>query len=311
MATNLIIDGNCIGYSNHYGKKLNYNGMQTQAIYGTLQSIRLLYSEFRDASRVALWDGRAQWRFDMHPSYKSKREDPKRLVDKKAYAEQRPHIQRAFQLLGIPQITVSDMEADDVAGYMSKAFVEKNPSTRVILVTKDFDWMQLVRQGVEFYNFADSVITNDKNFTKNTGYADGRSFLAGKAIQGDTSDDIPGVGGIGEKGAVEFMTAYVSVREFFKGMPEVSGANQENVKQMLKHFSKAEISFAYGGGIDKYIRNWKLMNLIDAEKPSPDRTKVTKGKFDEEEFWKFCEEFGFSSILNDFERFTRIFKNKE
>ena len=310
MSTNLIIDGNCIGYSNHYGKKLTYNGMQTQAIYGTLQSIRLLYSEFRDANRVALWDGRAQWRFDLHPSYKSKREDPKRALDKKAYAEQRPHIQKAFQLLGIPQLTVSDLEADDVAGYMVKKLKADYPDSRVILVTKDFDWAQLIGGNTEFYNFADSTITRERDFLKNFGYLSGRHFLAGKALQGDSSDDIPGVGGIGEKGAAEFIAKYDSVKSFFSTMPRTD-ASQEEIKSLLKQYSKAEISLVYGGGIDRYIRNHKLMNLIDAVKPIKENTSVIKGAFEEEAFWKFCEEFGFQSILMDFEKFTRPFKEKE
>lgn len=307
MATNLILDLNAIGYSNHYGKKLTYNGMQTQAIYGTLQSIRVLYNEYRGASRIGLWDGRAQWRFDMHPSYKSKREDPKRLVDKKAYAEQRPYIQRAFTLLGIPQITVSDAEADDIAGFMSRDFVSRNADTKVVLVTKDHDWIQLVNANVDFYNIADRSIINAKNFTKMTGYLSGREFLAGKALQGDSSDDIPGVGGIGEKGAAEFMAKYGSVKAFFMQMPKTDEA-QAHIKDTLKQYSKAEIGFVYGGGIERCVKNMKLMNLIDAPKPDAEKTKITRGKFDEDEFWKFCEELGFSSILHDFDKFTQPFK---
>lgn len=307
MATNLIIDANAVGYSNHYGKKLTYNGMQTQAIYGTLQSIRLLYTEFRDASRIALWDGRAQWRFDLHPSYKSKREDPKRLVDKKAYAEQRPFIQEAFKLLGIPQIVVSDAEADDIAGYMSRDFVSRNSGTKVVLVTKDHDWIQLVNENVDFYNIADRSIINAKNFLDRTGYLSGREFLAGKALQGDSSDDIPGVGGIGEKGAAEFMAKYGSVKAFFMLMPKTDDA-QQHIKDTLKQYSKSEISFIYGGGVQRCVKNMKLMNLIDAPRPAADKTTITRGEYSDEEFWKFCEEHGFQSILMDFEKFTKPFK---
>lgn len=310
MSTSLLIDANALGYTNHHLRKLTYNGMETQAIYGTLKMIRGFFSTYRDSEKLALWDGRAQWRFDMYPEYKSKRDEPERLEEKKRYAEQRPHIQRMYQLIGISQLTVSNAEADDMAGFLSRALTAKDANGKVVLVTKDDDWLQLVQGNVTLHNIKNDVVFTAKNFTSLTGYMNGRKFLEGKALQGDTSDDIGGVGGLGETYAAEFIAKYGSLDDFIAQMPHLETTPQDDLKKILKSLPKREVTLAYNPrGKEIYERNMQLMNLIDATKPDADKVNKVVGKFDEETFWKFCEEFNFQSVLMDFENFIRPFKN--
>lgn len=310
MTTNLIIDANSIGRTYHGTRKLTYGGMETQAIYGTLRGMRDYFTTYRGSNKLALWDGRAQWRFDMFPAYKSKREELDRVEDKKRYAEQRPHIQRVFELIGISQLTVKNAEADDMAGYLSKVLIDKNPASKVVLVTKDDDWLQLVQGNVTLHNIKIGEIFNAKNFLSKTGYLNGRLFLAGKALQGDTSDDIPGVGGLGETYAAEFIAKYGSIENFLNQMPHLETTAQDVLKKALKTLPKREVALAYvPQGLKVYKRNLILMNLIDVQKPDKEQVIQVAGKFDEGALWQFCEEFGFNSLLHDFKNFVRPFKN--
>lgn len=310
MSTTLIVDANAVGYTNHYTKKLTCGGMETQAIFGTLRMIRGFFSTYRNSGKLALWDGRAQWRFDMYPEYKSKRDEPDRLEEKKRYAEQRPHIQRLLEIIGVTQLTVSNAEADDMAGYLSVALSSKSADNKVVLVTKDDDWLQLVQGNVTLHNIKTDVVVTAKNFTSMTGYMNGAKFLAGKALQGDTSDDINGVGGFGETYAAELLAKYGSLNDFIAQMPHLETTAQADLKKILKSLPKREITLAYNPqGKEIYLRNMKLMNLIDAKKPDSDKVKKVHGKYDEDALWKFCEEFNFQSILMDFETFVRPFKS--
>ena len=73
-----LIDGNSVGHAAHRATKLRSGDMETQAVFGMLRSIRDMKVERPNFEPIVLWDGRAQWRFDLHPEYKSNRDnDPK------------------------------------------------------------------------------------------------------------------------------------------------------------------------------------------------------------------------------------------
>ena len=336
MSKTILVDGNSVGHAAHRGTKLRAGDLETQAIYGTLHTIRNLKRRKPNWTPMVLWDGRAEWRFELHPPYKSNREsDSKKRAERESYKQQRPYIATALQHLGVRQVTAMKHEADDMAGYFV-AELTKKPENEIELVTGDEDWAQLVRRNVAWQDHRDE----DKritlaNFMDMTGYPAPYAFLEGKCLVGDTSDVIPGVGGIGDGGAPEFIAEFGSVREFWRRCesgeyvpkskahrslwqgrsdktreewaadfvaPE-EATEKERVKALKKHMD------AYPGqGRLIFPRNLRLMQLLKVQKPDPTDMRVVAGKFDLDKFSEVCEELSFRSILRDIKGWTAAFQ---
>lgn len=333
----LLIDGNSIGYAAQSATKLTSGGMETQAAYGIIKTMREMRATYRSYTPLFLWDGRAQWRFDLYPEYKSNRDsDPEKIRSKEAYAKQKPYIERMLQHLGVRQMMATTHEADDMAGYLV-AKLSADPKNSVGLITGDRDWLQLIRKNVFWRDLRDDsrFITAD-NFYDKTGCKTPFAFLETKILQGDSSDCISGVGGIGEKGAPEFIAEFGSVREFWrrcdageyvptalahrrlwKGvspftkeewaaqqvLPSVVRTDKETAK-LKKQWADSWV----GQGRLIYKRNFQLMQLLRVKPPEKKDVVVIPGKFDKEAFANVCEELAFTSILRNLDEFTSFFK---
>jgi 5'-3' exonuclease len=335
LSKTIIIDGNSVGHAAHRGTKLRSGDLETQAIYGTIHTARDIRRTHPGATLLWLWDGRAQWRFDMHPPYKSNRDnDAKKKAERESYKQQRPYISRALEHLGIRQVTAMKHEADDMAGYFV-AELTKKPENEILLITGDEDWAQLVRRNVTWQDHRDQ----DKritlsNFMDMTGFPTPYAFLEGKALQGDTSDVIGGVGGIGEGGAPEFIAEFGSVREFWRRCESGEYVPKSKALRSLycgrSEFTKDEWKARFlappgadakaadkalkkhmdaypGQGRLIFPRNLRLMQLLKVEKPQKEDMRVVMGKFDLEKFTAVCEELAFRSITKDANAWARAF----
>lgn len=298
MTKHLLIDGNSIGYACHYATKLHSGGMETQAIFGFVKTMRELRVTYPDATPIVLWDGRAEWRFKLCPTYKSNRDnDPKKVAVKEAYSKQTPFIKDLIEPLGIRQMRVLTHEADDMAGYLVTELTKK-PGNEIVLISGDQDWLQLVRPGVSWRDMRDDAkIVNHANFFDKTAFKTPLGFLDGKCLQGDGSDVISGVGGIGEKGAVDLIAAFGSVRNFWRLCADGT----------FKPTKKALISLNEGEGRALYRRNFQMMQLLRVDKPAPEAVEVRKGAFDKDKFHDLCAELAFSSITKNIDHFTKPF----
>lgn len=293
-----IIDGNSIGYAAHYGTTLtNGEGMQTQAIFGTVRTLIDLRRKYPDTTPVVVWDGRASWRFDICPSYKGNRhsDDPKREAIREAYKKQAPFIRQILKSMGVRQMLVTTHEADDLAAMI---VAKKNPNDKIILITGDRDWLQLVRPNVLWQDCRKGDVVGTYNFFEYTGYKTPEAFLDGKCLKGDTSDSITGVGGIGEKGAPEFLAIYGSVQNFFNG---VDSKVIVPTKKAYKHLASPE-------GREMYLRNYQVMQLLKVapidKKNLQSNNRTSKNK---EEFIELCGRFGFASFLADPDSILNLF----
>lgn len=294
-----IIDGNSIGHAAHRATKLTSGTLQTQAVYGFIRTMRDMLVEHPDFTPLCLWDGKAQFRFDIHPAYKSNRDnDPKKVAEREHYVAQRPYIARCLEHLGIRQMTAMTHEADDMAGYM----VEKVMATEgneILLSTGDRDWIQLVRPGVTWRDHRDDAkVVTSANFFDKTGFPSPYAYLEGKCLQGDSSDVIPGVGGIGEKGAPEFIAEFGSVRKFWQRCDSGEFVPKK----------KAHINLASPEGRAAFKRNFRLMQLLKVGQPDKKDVQVVPGKVDADKFAEVCEELAFVSILRNLDHFLKPFK---
>lgn len=307
MSTTILVDGNSIGYTEHYATKLRSGTMETQAVFGFIRKMREMKVGYTGSTPIVLWDGRAQWRFDILPEYKGNRDsDAKKIAIKQAYAEQRPYMARALEHLGIRQMTAMDSEADDMAGYLVKKLTV-DPNRRVILLTGDHDWYQLARENVIIRDNLDaSKIVKHTNFLDKTGYKTPLAFLEGKALQGDSSDNIPGIEMLGDGTAQLLLAQWGSMHSFFKAVDSGAYKPKERASKTAKTVHP-EQALASRAGRAAFLRNLKLMQLINVAPPNPATVKVITGKLDRTKFAEVCEELAFSSILNKLDEFLQPF----
>lgn len=298
MSGNLIVDGNSIGHANHNATKLTVGEMETQAIFGVVKSIHALAKNHPGWNMAVLWDGKAQWRKEICPEYKENRKatDEKQAAHKESYKKQSPFVRKALQLMGVRQMLVTSAEADDMAGLMTKKLAKAGQ--RVKLITGDKDWLQMVQSGVVWFDPIRDRECNMSNFFEFTGYRTPEQFLDGKALMGDSSDNISGVGGIGEKGAPEFIAEFGSVAEFYRQVE--SG--------IFVPKKKAHIRLASPEGRAVFERNRKVMNLLDVPTPPKEDVSVIAPTYNRDAFRALCEKLAFHSILREFDAFLEPFE---
>lgn len=301
----VVIDANSLGYFHHNGKKLRTKaGKETQGIFGFMRSLSEYQERWPRHTLIVLWDGHAQWRYDLlpktedHCGYKGERDkDPTQAAMRQAYKEIRPDIQKACRLLGVRQMVADDAEADDLAQMVVERSEADNRHT--VVVTGDGDWLQLVSEKTELYNIRTHDRITHKNFYDETGYKNARAFVEGKCLAGDASDKVPGVGKIGEKGAMLVLAEFGSIPNLIKR------GREEDISDWPKKLR--DFVTNANGGLEILKRNIKLMDLSKAQRPAVGSVRVDHGTPDISELVAFLEEHWFESFLLDLEGFLRHF----
>ncbi|NIH77466.1 5'-3' exonuclease [Ochrobactrum sp. P20RRXII] len=292
----MLIDGNNIGHQANNMPKLAVGNQETQAIYGYLKILRSLVQKFPNTSMVVLWDG-IGWRKSIFNEYKENRKraetknDLKIQERKRAYATQRPFIQQATKHLGITQMVATNMEADDLAAILTNRY--KAQDTSILLVTGDQDWLQLVDRNVMWRDQINNQSVTPSNFEEKTGVKTVRQFVEKKALTGDTGDNVPPTGGIGEKYANEFFASYGSFREFAQMVTLEKSIDPASLPKRYRDLIDNEDK------IFKFMRNLKLVDLNTSARPKPEGLLNIAAPISIEGFQAFCEEFLFNTILKD------------
>lgn len=302
MTHRLLIDGNSIAHASHNTAKLTSSVkggivIETQAIYGFLRTLRNLLSDRPDTKPHVLWDGEARFRYLMYPDYKSNRvsDRPEDLARRKSFQIQKPYIHSVLRHLGVRQTWHYDLEADDIAAILTNQLTTSGEG--VTLITSDKDWLQLIGPGVDWYDPVRKNRINATNLFSKTGYKTAKEFLEGKILQGDSSDKITGVGGIGEKGAPLFIAKYGSIAKFLRGVANGT----------IKPENKAQQRLASPEGMALVRRNLALMKLDPYRKVDEFRWEHFEGPFDREAFLSILIELEFSSLLIDLDGYVQPF----
>lgn len=299
----IVIDGNNIAYAANATRKLHVGDLETQGIYGFLRAIRAAIASYPMLKPIVLWDGRS-WRYEAFPTYKAKREkapetkSEQLLADNRAsMREQKPYIRRGLISLGITQMVALNLEADDLAGLLVRRYQPQGK--KILLLSGDKDWIQLVGPGVGWMDPINDIRITASTIEAKLGVKGPRQWLEVKALMGDNSDEIPGVGGIGEKGAKELVLTYGSVTSFLNqamdgSLPELP----KKFRDFAESPEKQEI----------FHRNLKLMDLASPEIPAPLGLKVEKGALSIDDFAGLCEELIFRSIMSDLNNWCEPFE---
>ena len=310
----LLLDGNSILHAAQHSKPLSCNGIPTHGIIGFLKTLRVTIETNSAFEHIfILWDRKAHWRYEIYPGYKGNREKTDdQVTAKKEIVAQKPYLAASIFHLGIPQVTANNYEADDLAGYFSRKLVAEGH--RVRLVSGDQDWIQLVNSNVSWVDHRSGATKkcNRTNFEEFTGYKNGRQFLMGKVLCGDTSDMVTGVGGIGAGTAPALVAHFGDITEVFRGY----AANGPYTKAMLPeslHRACSKINLLCESGKPIFSRNFKLMNLLSGGKDEDiaGHLRITNGKFNWESFEDICMELDFNSILATKASWQRLFGERK
>ena len=218
--TLMLLDSASLWYRAYYGMPdtlLSPTGMPVNAIRGYLDMTARLISMYSPNRIVACIEGdwRPSWRVDLFPAYKANRLEDESDVEEEpeTLTPQIPVLLNLLDAFGIPMVGVDDYEADDVMATF--AVREKGP---IRIVTGDRDLFQLVddKRDVKVVYLAKGISQHDLvdiSWVANKYGIPGDRYALFAMFRGDPSDGLPGVRGIGEKGAALIANNFASVDE--------------------------------------------------------------------------------------------------
>lgn len=206
------------------------DGTVVNAVYGVLSVVLKLLKDYAPDAFVVCWDTEAPtFRHEAYKEYKAHRdEQPDELY------VQVPLIQEGLRALGIDSLELDGYEADDLLGTLGTNYVERG--YQVVIVTGDRDILQLIRPGLSVLLFkkgvSDTHLVNEKVLLEDYKLTPAQ-FLEYKALRGDPSDNIPGVKGIGEKGATNLLLTHGSIEGMLRAAHDETSAMSASVRAKL------------------------------------------------------------------------------
>ena len=214
----LILDGNSVLHRAYYALPdwRNRSGEATAGVYGFLSMMLKAIGELKPTHLVITFDDPSPtFRHNMYVGYQTNREK-ERQIDEDIWG-QVEKLKIVFAKIGIPVFQTAGFEADDLIGTISTQCSEK--STQVVIVTGDRDLMQLVDEKVNLYmpikGMSDMQMI-DKDKVKDKLGVWPEQVIDYKALVGDSSDNYPGIVGIGPKTAVQLIEEFGSFEEIVK-----------------------------------------------------------------------------------------------
>lgn len=205
----LLIDGLNLFFRNFAVINLmNESGSHVGGLGGFLRSLGTLINQIQPTSMYIIFDGMGSStnRKNLHPEYKSGRNfritnwDMFQHLDdeNEAKSDQIRRLIHYLECLPIKTVAIDKVEADDIIAYYSQYLPEKYNS-KVYIVSNDKDFLQLINENIIVYRPTEKEFYN-KNTIKNKFGVLAENFILYKTLLGDSSDKVPGIKGLGEKG---------------------------------------------------------------------------------------------------------------
>jgi DNA polymerase-1 len=234
-----LIDGNSLAYRAFFALPESIgtsDGRPTNAIYGLASMLVKIIDEHHPQGVVVAWDAGMSGREVTYDLYKAQRKPRPDLL-----REQWPNLMPLVEAFGYTNVKVDGYEADDVIASLTRQAREEG--IEVMVVTGDRDAYQLVGEGVR-------VMSTSRGITETKIY-DSAAVLERYGVppelitdmmglRGDTSDNIPGVPGIGEKTATQLLQQFGSLEQVLASVDEISGAKRK--QNLTEHADDARMS---------------------------------------------------------------------
>lgn len=262
----VLIDGNSLSFRAFYALPLlsNKAGIHTNAILGFAKLLEKIIREEQPTHFLVAFDaGKTTFRHSKYSEYKGGRQKtPPEL------SEQFPYIRQLLDAYHIKHYELENYEADDIIGTLSKEADQNDFET--IIVTGDRDLTQLATQNVTIY-YTKKGVTDVDHYTpefiaeKYNGLKP-IQIIDMKGLMGDSSDNIPGVAGVGEKTAIKLLNQFDSVEGVYENIDKVSGKKLKE-KLELSHedalMSKELVTINRYSPIEVTLNDTKLSDIND------------------------------------------------
>ena len=223
----VLVDGNNLLFRSYYATAYtgnvmrNKEGFPTNGVYGFVNMINKIISEEKPEYMMVAFDIGKTFRHEKYERYKDgRRETPDDLK------VQFPVAKKILTAMGIKYLECAGYEADDIIGTISM-WCEKDPEYEALIVSSDKDLLQLISDEtvVKLLKTKDYIWMDKKTFNATYGF-DPIHMIDLKALMGDASDNIPGVKGIGEKGAIKLVSEYKTIDNIYENIDKIKGATQ-------------------------------------------------------------------------------------
>ena len=219
----VLVDGNNLIFRSYYATAYNGNlmknskGFPTNALYGFINMINKIKEEENPLYMMIAFDKGKTFRHNEYSDYKGGRaETPDELK------MQFPLSRKICDALGITHLEIDNYEADDIIGTFANKITNLNE--QALIVSSDKDLLQLINDNVKVKLLkTHDYIMMDKEEFKKTYMVDPINMIDLKALMGDSSDNIPGVSGIGEKTAIKLLSEYKNIDNLYNHLDEIKG----------------------------------------------------------------------------------------
>ena len=224
----VLIDGSSYLYRAYHALPglSTSSGQPTGAIYGVINMVRKLLSEYQPQCAAVVFDAKGKtFRHELYPDYKANRPPmPQELKSQISY------VHELVRAMGVPLITIGGVEADDVIATLARSAARDG--LRTLVSTGDKDLAQIVTDQVELVDTMHDMRLNPAGVEKKFGVNPDR-IVDYLALVGDTSDNIPGVPKVGPKTAVKWLLNYGSLDEVIKHAGQIKGKVGDNLRASL------------------------------------------------------------------------------
>ena len=227
----ILIDGNNLLFRSYYATAYNGNLMKnskdfpTNALYGFVNMINKILNEENPEYIMVAFDKGKNFRHDKYENYKAGRiETPNDLL------KQFPYAYQILEAMGITALNLENYEADDIIGTFAR-MADENDLYDATIISSDKDLLQLISKEVNVKLLKQSgyILMNTEVF-RETYKCDPIKMIDLKALMGDSSDNIPGVKGIGEKTAINLISEYGSLEEVYNNIDNIKGKTREKLE---------------------------------------------------------------------------------
>ncbi|MCO7175954.1 DNA polymerase I [Sporolactobacillus kofuensis] len=278
----VLIDGNNVVYRAFFALPLlsNNQGMYTNAVYGFAMMLMKVIEEEQPTHLLVAFDaGKTTFRHATYKDYKGGRQKtPPEL------SQQFPLVHELLDAMAIRRYELENYEADDIVGTLARTAHEEGFDVRI--VTGDKDYLQLVDDGIKV-SLIRKGITDTVNYDVDMVHErygiKPEAVIDLKGLMGDTSDNIPGVPGVGEKTATKLLKQFGTVEGVYEHLDDVSG---KKLKEKLEDNKAQALLSKQIATIDKHSPLTLTVDACAYENKVTDRLRA------------LFQELGFQSLLD-------------
>ena len=262
----ILVDGNNLLFRSYYATAYNGNfmknskGFPTNALFGFTNMINKIIDEEKPTYIMVAFDKGKTFRHDKYDFYKDGRiETPNELK------QQFPVAKQLLNAMGIKYLEIDNYEADDIIGTFAK-YCDEDKNFIGTIISSDKDLLQLISDDIDIklLKQKDYIRYNRKTFSEEYGI-EPINIIDLKALMGDSSDNIPGVKGIGEKTALKLLQEYKTLDGIYENIDKISGKLKEKlVSDKENAYMSYEIATIYKEvPIDIVIEDYKYIGSND------------------------------------------------